>query len=224
MTQSAPHMPRPFAFDTEFDASGVVVSPSTFQPVKRSYLPAEVDALVAQARLEGREAALAEADSLRAMGLAAVGQAAAQCAPALAAVAQAHREQAAELALAAARVIAASSLDRYPVGPLKSALETLSREIDASPRLVVRASGLDEAARAAIEAACEEAGFAGVAVFREDPSIPAAAFGLEWADGRADFDPAGVADRLQAALAQALAAEAGHAESITLDPTAGRAT
>lgn len=217
MTASAPQTPRPFVFDTEFDASGVVVTPSAFRPVKRSYLPAEVDALVAQARLEAREAALAEADSLRAMGLAAVGQAAAQCAPVLAAVAQAHREQAAELALAAARVIAASALDRFPLAPLRAALDALAREIDASPRLVVRAGGLDDQARAAIEAACLEAGFAGVVAFRDDPAAPAAAFGLEWADGRADYDPAGVAARLAAALDSALAAEAGHAEAVTPD-------
>ena len=38
---------KPFIFDTEIDADGHVVRPSAWQPVKRSYLPAEVDALVA---------------------------------------------------------------------------------------------------------------------------------------------------------------------------------
>ena len=63
---------KPFIFDTEFDADGQVVRPSAWQPVKRSYLPAEVDALVAQARLEARQAALAEIDNMRAMALGAV--------------------------------------------------------------------------------------------------------------------------------------------------------
>ena len=48
MTEPAIH--RPFSFDTEFDASGVVVSPSSFRPTKRAYSPVEVDALLAQAR------------------------------------------------------------------------------------------------------------------------------------------------------------------------------
>ena len=39
-------------------------------------------------------------------------------------------------------------------------------------------------------------GFSGVVAFREDPSLPLAAFQLEWADGRADFDPAAAADRI----------------------------
>jgi flagellar assembly protein FliH len=39
-----------------------------------------------------------------------------------------------------------------------------------------------------------------------------AAFQLEWADGRADHDPSGSAQRVTEALTAALAAEAGHAE------------
>ena len=49
----------PFAFDTEFDAAGVVVRPSAFRPAKRAFTPNEVEALVAQARLEARTEALA---------------------------------------------------------------------------------------------------------------------------------------------------------------------
>ena len=45
---------RPFVFDTEFDADGTVVRPGAWAPAKRSYQPAEVEALVAQARLEAR--------------------------------------------------------------------------------------------------------------------------------------------------------------------------
>ena len=214
MTHSAPIVSRPFAFDTEFDDAGTVVRASTFRPTKRAYMPAEVEALVAQARLEAREAALAEADSIRAMGLAAIGQALADALPTLQQVAQAHREQSAELALAAARVIASSALERMPQGPLQSALETLGQEIDATPRLVVRASGLDDQARAKIEAVAADAGFTGAVAFRDDPGLPVAAFCLEWADGRADFDPA-AAERLADALRSALAAEAGHGEPLS---------
>ena len=134
MTDHASLSRRPFIFDTEFDGSGEVLRPSSFTPVKRSYLPAEVDALVAQARLEAREAALAEASSIQAMGVAAIGQALGQAMPALAQVAQAHREQSAELALAAARVIAAAALDRLPTAPLQAALETCLLYTSPSPR------------------------------------------------------------------------------------------
>lgn len=210
---AAPH--RLFAFDTEFDGDGGIVrGGAPFVPTKRSYLPAEVEALVAQGRLEAREAALAEVESLQAMALVTIGQAVASAAPALAQVAQAHREQSAELALAAARVIASAALERFPSGPLQAALETLGQEIDASPRMVVRAQGLDEAVQAKIEALCVDAGFSGLVSFRDDPALPVAAFQLEWADGRADYDPAEAAQRMAEALKAALAAEAGHAETL----------
>jgi flagellar assembly protein FliH len=205
---------RPFAFDTEFDDHGGVRAAMPFQPVKRAYLPAEVDALVAQARLEGREAALGEVESLRAMAKVEIAQAMAAAAPALAATVQSHREQSVELALAAARIIAGAALDRFPAGPLKEALEALGSEIDAAPRLVVRTRGLDEDAQGRLQAAAADAGFTGLVAFRDDPMMPVAAFQLEWADGRADFDPNEAAARIQSTLAAALAAEAGHGEAL----------
>jgi flagellar assembly protein FliH len=210
---------RPFAFDTEFSADGRITrAGSSFTPTKRAYLPAEVEALVAQARLEAREAALAEVESLQAMAMVTIAQAIAASAPTLATVAQTHREQSAELALAAARVIATAALDRFPAGPLQEALEQLGSDIDASPRLVIRARGLDEAVQARIQTLCVDAGFSGLVAFRDEPAMPMAAFSLEWADGRADYDPAEAAARMGEALAAALAAEAGHAETLNGSP------
>ena len=214
MTDHAPINSRPFSFDTEFDGQGSVVRASDFRPTKRAYMPSEVEARVAQARFEARVAALAEASSIEALGVAAIGLALGQAIPALTHVAHTHREQSAALALAAARVIAAAALERLPIGPLQSALETLGQEIDGSPRLVIRASGLEPGVQAKIQAVCVDAGFTGVVAFREDLSLPLAAFQLEWADGRADFDPAATAERIATALTSALASEAGHAESL----------
>ncbi|HYC96774.1 flagellar assembly protein FlbE [Brevundimonas sp.] len=205
----------PFAFDTEFDDAGIIVRPSAFRPTKRAYGPLEVDALVAQARVEARDAALAEIESLQAMALSAIAQSLATAVPSLTQVAQAHREQAAELALVAARVVAAAALDRFPAGPLQAALEALGQEIDASPRLVIRTGDLDDASRARITRLCDDAGFSGVVAFREEPGLPSASFQLEWADGRAAFDADAAFLRIGEALKSALAAEAGHSESLT---------
>ncbi|NJC40118.1 flagellar assembly protein FliH [Brevundimonas alba] len=214
---TAQPLSTPFAFDTEFDASGVVVQPSAFRPAKRAYAPLEVDALVAQARLEARNEALAEAESVQSMALSSIAQSLAAAVPSLSRVAQAHREQAAELALAAARVVASAALDRFPAGPLQAALETLGQEIDASPRLVIRTGDLDEAGRARITRLCDDSGFSGVVAFREDPALPPASFQLEWADGRAAFDAEAAFVRIGDALRSALAAEAGHAETLNPD-------
>ena len=209
----------PFVFDTEFDATGVVVQTSAFRPTKRAWTPAEVETLLAEARLEARNAALAEAESLQAMALSAIGEALTAAVPALPRIANAHREQSAELALAAARVVAAAALDRFPAGPLQAALEALGQEIDASPRLVIRSGQLDDANRGRIEGLCADAGFSGVVAFREEPGLPPAAFQLEWADGRAEFEPDAAFARMREALDSALAAESGHAESLTPEPT-----
>ena len=50
-------------------------------------------------------------------------------------------------------------------------------------------------------------------------SVAAAAFQLEWTDGRAAFDPEEAFARMSEALNSALAAEAGHAETLTPEPT-----
>lgn len=222
MTQPASIPHRAFVFEPEFDDAGTVVRGSSFRPAKRSYLPAEVEVLVAQGRLEAREAALAEVDSLQAMAVVTVAQGLTAALPSLNQIAQTHREQSAELALAAGRVIALAALDRFPAGPLQAALEALGQEIDASPRLVIRAAGLDQAVRDNLQAVAVDAGFSGLIAFREDAGLPIAAFQLEWSDGRADFDPAEAANRMAEALTAALAAEAGHAEALTQGPQTDR--
>lgn len=212
---SAQPLSTPFSFDTEFDASGMVVHGSAFRPIKRAYGPAEVEAMVAEARLEARNEVLSEVDSIQAMALSAIAEALAAAAPALSQVAQAHRQQSAELALVAARVVAASALERFPEAPLQAALEALGQEVDASPRLVIRTGDLTEATHARIQRLCADAGFSGIVAFRTEPGMAAAAFQLEWADGRAAFDPDEAFARMGEALNSALAAEAGHAETLT---------
>jgi len=59
-----------------------------------------------------------------------------------------------------------------------------------------------------------DAGFSGILAFRDEPGLAPAAFRLEWADGRADFDPEATFGRMTEALKSALAAEAGHAETL----------
>jgi len=205
---------KAFFFDTEFDATGDVVRASAWRPTKRAWTEGEVEVLVAQAAREAREAALGEIASIQAMALSSIAQALEAAAPALTQIAQAHREQSAELAMAAARVVAAAALDRFPGAPLQAALEALGQEIDASPRLVIRTGDLNDETRARLQQLASDAGFSGVLAFRDEPGLAPAAFRLEWADGRADFDPEDAFARMAEALKSALAAEAGHAETL----------
>lgn len=204
MTQ--PYAPQPFAFDTEFGVDGQIVRQTEWQPTKRNFSAAEVEALVAQARIEARQQALAEVEALRADALSVLAQTVGQATSQLSAVSEQHRLEATELSVACGRALAGAAFDLFPRRPLDVTIEQLAQEIDASPRLLIRAPNLDQEARDQIETLCSQSGFSGMVVFRDEHG-PAASFVLEWADGRASFDPVEAEARLRAALSTALAAD-----------------
>ncbi len=202
---------RPFTFDTVFDGDRVV---APVRP-KRSFTHEEVEAIRADAFSAGERSAVATAEQGAAQAL---GQAAAlvrQAFAALAGVAHDHRAGSAQLALTAARKIADAALDRFPHAPAEAAIEALAREIDAVPRLIVRAAAADPARlEADLCRAAEAAGYPGQVVLKAEPGPPSAVFVFDWGDGRANFDPAAAAARIQDALDAALAAEGLHAEPV----------
>jgi flagellar assembly protein FliH len=201
--------PRPFAFDTVFDGDHVV---APARP-KRRYTPEEVEAARAEAYAEGQASAVARAEAEAAQALREVAEAARAALSTLAAIAHEHRSGSAQLAMAAARKIADAALDRFPAAAAEAALDALSREVEAAPRLMVFAAPADapRLERALGEAAAR-AGFAGQIVLKPEPGRARAAFLFDWGEGRAAFDPEQAAGRVAAALDAALAAEGLHAE------------
>jgi len=205
--------PRKFSFDAVFDGPGA----SGHTPYKRLYTTDEVERLTAQAKAEGEKVALARAEAQSAAALSALAESARAALPALAAAAHEHRVGAAELAVAAARKIADAALEHFPEAPLQAALTALASEVEATPKLVLRApQALIERLSAALAHTAESIGFPGQIVAREDASLPPAAFRLEWGDGAAAFDPAAAAVRVAEALEGALAADGLHAELIEI--------
>jgi flagellar assembly protein FliH len=206
---------RKFTFDTEFDGS----TPASTSTYKRLFTGDEVAALSAKARAEGEAAAMQSIEAQTAGALKDLAGAARAALPTLAAAAHQHRIGAAELALACARQIADAACDRFPEAPLQAALAALAREVEATPRLTLRApAALLERLQSALTETAEAIGYPGQILARADPDLPAAAFVLDWGDGSALFDPAGAAQRVAEALEGALAAEGLHAEALP-DPT-----
>ncbi len=208
---SEPH--RRFAFETEFEAS----RPTSASAYKRLYTSEEAEALAAAARAEGEAAAMrsVEAETARALGQ--LAEAARAALPTLTVAAHEHRAGSAELALACARQIADAACERFPEAPLQAALAALAREVEAAPKLTLRAPpALLERLQAALTETAEAIGFGGQILARADPGLPLAAFVLDWGDGSAAFDPAGAAARVAEALEGALAAEGLHAEALAL--------
>jgi flagellar assembly protein FliH len=130
-------------------------------------------------------------------------------------VAHNHRASTARLCMAAARKIADSALSQYPEAPVTAALEALAREVEASPRLLVKvAADSQERVQQALDRMADSLGHTGRIEARAEPGMAGAAFILDWGDGRATFDPEDAALRIQDALEQALSAEGLHAEPL----------
>ncbi|MBL8553607.1 MAG: flagellar assembly protein FliH [Phenylobacterium sp.] len=202
-----------FSFDTEFDAGGGVAVAS---PRPKRLFPAdEVEQIRAAARAEGERAALASVAAQQANALAQIAAACGQALPRLAEVAHEHRQGSAALAIACARAIADAALTRFPEAPVLAALETLAREIDASPRLVVSADpALADTLKGVLEEAARNLGFEGAVMVKPDGAFGPHAFTLDFGDGQAAFDPAAAAERVAQTLTAALAAEGLHAEPL----------
>ena len=138
-----------------------------------------------------------------------------QALPRLAEVAHEHRQGSAALAIACAKAIADAALTKFPEAPVQAALETLAREIDAQPRLVVSAEpSLAEALKGALDETARGLGFEGAVVIKPDGAFGPHAFTLDFGDGQATFDPARAAERVSQTLLAALASEGLHAEPL----------
>lgn len=202
-----------YHFDTEFDAAGgaTVLAPRP----KRLFPAEEVEQIRAAAHAAGERAALASVAAQNAQALSEIAAACNQALPRLAEVAHEHRVASAALALACARAIADAALERFPEAPTLAALESLAREIDAQPRLVVTADpALAEALRATLDDAARNLGFEGAVVVKPDGAFGSHAFTLDFGDGQATYDPAVAAERVAEALHAALASEGMHAEPL----------
>jgi flagellar assembly protein FliH len=206
-----------FAFDTEFGGDGAVVR-EALRP-RKTFTAEEVAAARAQGFAEGQASVVAQAEAEAAVALQQLAAAAQQGLATLAALAHEHKVGSATLALAAAERIAEAALERFPEAPAAAALESLAREVEAAPRLVLRVRPEQEARlKAAADTAAQAVGYLGAVVVKADPALPPAAFIYDWGDGRAAFDPQASARRIGEALAAALAAEGLHGEPLNVEP------
>lgn len=122
-----PH--SPFAFEVEFTPSGDVLK----GPNRKFFSREEADQLAAKARSEGEKRAEAK-------GFAAVDKVAAHLSPVqaqLAAAATTLRQEAAELAMIAARKIAGAALDRNGEEIAAAAIASAIQQLKGSPVVVV---------------------------------------------------------------------------------------
>ncbi|OYX47431.1 MAG: hypothetical protein B7Y90_13105 [Alphaproteobacteria bacterium 32-64-14] len=125
--------PTPFAFETEFAATGEVLKAPEPKYLSRE----DADKLAAKARSEGEVRAR---QAVEAKGFASVDKVAAHLSPVnvqLAAIADTLRREAAELAMIVARKIAGAALDKDGEAIAADAIANAVRQLKGSPMVII---------------------------------------------------------------------------------------
>ena len=164
-----------FTFDTEFQAERDVISPAARARQKKTMTVEEIDTMVARAKQEGTQAGQVRASENINQTIAAL------VISVRAALDQSHaeietvREEAAALALAAARKLASAALAALPAGDVEAALREAMHQAIGEPRIILRAApDVIEALKDRIETIAHEAGYEGRVLVAADPLIQGA--------------------------------------------------
>lgn len=193
---------RKYAFDKEFAPDGAVL-----REAPRRLTPEEIDAERAAAYERGKLDSLAEAEHRIASALEALANAASAALSRLDAESRVMREEAAHLAIAAARKIAGASLDAHGAERAAAAIEAAMDMLRHQPRLVVRLSPeAAEALKPRIDDMCANHAYAGAILVRAEPGLGAGAVSIDWSDGMITLDPEEAAQRIDTLIETALSA------------------
>jgi len=194
---------RKFAFDTEFAPDGAIVR----EPPKRA-TPEEIEAQCAAAYEQGKQDAVAQAERQAAAALEALANAASAVVTRLDAESRAMREEAARIAMLAASKIAGAALDQFGAEHAAAAVEAAMDSLRHQPRLLVKLPpDAAETLKPRIEAMCESHGYASAVLVRAEPSLSAGQIVIDWSDGMLTLDPNDTAERINALIEAALAAD-----------------
>lgn len=190
---------KPFAFDREFAADGTVLRDG--DKVRRVLTEEEAQALIAEAAEQARmteeaEAARASAEALR--------QVSAKLQALLArldAESEQLRDDAARLAVTAARAIAGAALERYGADTIEACAKEALADLRAEPRIAVRvAPGVADPIAERLYAFAEAEGLEGAIVVRADAEVAAGDCVLEWRAGAVERTAADIETRIAEAV------------------------
>lgn len=193
---------RKYAFDTEFAPDGAILRTS---PTRLS--PEEIEATRKAAYASGTQDATAKAEREAALALQALADAASAVLTRLDAESRAMREEAARVAIAAARKIAGAALDAFGEERALAAVESAMDALRHQPRLVVRLpADVAEMLKPRIEAMVESHAYASAVLVRAEPSLKKGEVVIDWSDGVVAMKPDDAAARIEALVEAALAA------------------
>ncbi len=173
---------KPFAFDREFAADGTVLRDG--EKIKKVLTEAEARALADQAAEQARQGEEAEAARAAAEAFKQVAARLQALHARLDQESEALREDAARLALAAARAIAGAALEHYGEETVTACVTDALSDLRAEPRIAVRvAPPLADPVADRLYAFAEEQGLDGAVVVRADDEVGAGDCVVEWRAG-----------------------------------------
>jgi flagellar assembly protein FliH len=195
---------RRYAFDTEFAPDGAILRSS---PTRLS--PDEVEAERKAAYASGAQDATAKAEREAAAALQALADAASAVLTRLDAESRAMREEAARVAIAAARKIAGAALDAFGEERAVAAIESAMDALRHQPRLVVKLPpDTAELLKPRIEQMVESHAYASAVLVRAEPNLKKGEVVIDWSDGVVSMKPEDAAARIDALVEAALVAPA----------------
>jgi flagellar assembly protein FliH len=176
-----------FTFDTEFRPEGDLISNAARARQRKVLTQDEIDQMCAKARAEGLKAGQVRAAE-------AIAAAVTDCTTAVReAFAQAQteiemrREEASQLAFAAACKLAPVAIAALPVGDVEAALREAMHQAITEPRIVLRAAEPVIAALSdKLSEIAHQEGYDGRIVASTDPSLTGADCRIEWRGGGAE--------------------------------------
>ncbi len=193
---------RRYGFDTEFAPDGAVV-----REAPKRLTPEEIAAECAVAYERGKQDAVAQAERKVAAALEALADAASAVLTRLDTESAAMREEAARIALGAARKIAGEALDAFGAERAAAAVEAAMDALRHQPRLLVKLPAADaEVLKQRIAAMCETHAYAGAVLVRAEDSLRTGEVVIDWSDGVVTLSPAEAAERINTLVEAALAA------------------
>lgn len=193
---------RKYGFDTEFAPNGAIV-----KEAPKSLSPEEIAAECVAAYERGKNDAVAQAERQAAAALQALADAASAVLTRLDAESRATREEAARVALAAAKKVAGFAIEGFGVERAQAAVEAAMDALRSQPRLIVKLPPQTaEELRPRIAAMCETHAYAGAILVRAETSLRAGEVTIDWADGVISMSPDDAAARINELVEAALAA------------------
>jgi flagellar assembly protein FliH len=206
-----------FLFETSFDserdreakARAAAEAAAAEEPPAPTFSEEDLAAAREAAFAEGKAAGLAEAESAQSRRLAdSIDALLPQCArltEELAELDMARHRDCLEAAMTVVRKLFPHLARDHGLAEMQAVVDDCLERLRDEPRLMIRSADQDlDALKERIEASAAQSGFEGKLVFLVDERIAAGDLRIEWADGGAERDLAGLWKEIDAVIARAL--------------------